>query len=207
MALLDGGLQSIFGAAFGTIYLDGSLIRVTTTDDGTGSLTESATASAIKGQLDAVTEKMRQSAGYTDGDMRIIVLQSGVSIEPDTDDRIVLGGKAWSIADIEADPAQTHWVMRGSLTSVDVPTLAFETPSADNTPLISGTAIGGATVSVEYDAGLPPSTIVVPNDGKWSLSLPNLGDDEYTLKARQTVSGVSSGWSAEHSLVIDTSTS
>lgn len=133
MGLLDGGLQSIFGAAFGSIYLHGSLVRVTLTDDGYGGLTENATSNDIRGQVDAVTEKMRQSASYTDGDMRIIILQSGVEFEPDTDCRVALGGKYWSIADIEADPAQTHWVMRGSLRSAAVlpsaPSLDFQVPT------------------------------------------------------------------------------
>ncbi len=114
MGLLDGGLQSVFGAAFGSIYLDGSLIRVTLVDDGEGGGSEITETHPIKGQVDAVTERMRQSAGYTDGDMRIIVLQAGLGFRPNTDDRITLGGRNWAIADIEADPANTHWIARGS---------------------------------------------------------------------------------------------
>lgn len=114
MSVLDGGLQSVFGAAFGAIYLTGTLTRVTLVDDGYGGWTETTATSTIKAQVDAVTEQMRQSAGYTAGDMRIIVLQAGINAMPTTDDRLTLGGRKWSIADIEADPANTHWVMRGT---------------------------------------------------------------------------------------------
>lgn len=113
MGLLDGGMQGIFGAAFGGLYLAGTLIRVTLTDDGEGGWTETTAEVAIKGQVDAVNERIRQSERYVDGDARLIVLQDGVATPPKTDDRITLGGETWGIYAIMADPANTHWEMGG----------------------------------------------------------------------------------------------
>lgn len=114
MGLLDGGLQGIFGAAFGGLYLDGTLQKITYVDDGTGSATEVSTDYEIKGQIDAANQAMREQDGYSAGDMRIIILQADVPVTPNTDHRVILGGKLWNIANIEADPANTHWVMRGT---------------------------------------------------------------------------------------------
>lgn len=202
-ALLDGGLQGVFGAVFGAIYLDGSLIRVTLTDDGEGGWSESSVAYPVKGQVDAVTERMRQSAGYTDGDMRIIVLQSGIGIDPVTDDKAVLGGRVWSLADTEADPANTHWVMRGSLSELPIPTITVEALTNDPTPPVSGTALGGATVEIDYGSTIPVTATAAAN-GTWSTDLPALSSGTYQVRARQTLHGVTSGWSAAKTMVVDT---
>jgi len=202
-ALLDGGLQGVFGAVFGAIYLDGSLIRVTLTDDGEGGWSESSVAHPVKGQVDAVTERMRQSAGYTDGDMRIILLQSGIGIDPVTDDKAVLGGRVWSLADTESDPANTHWVMRGSLSELPIPTITVEAFTNDPTPQVSGTAIGCATVEIDY-GGMIPVTATAAANGTWSTDLPALSSGTYQVRARQTLHSVTSGWSAAKTMVVDT---
>jgi hypothetical protein len=204
MALLDGGLQNIFGAAFGAIYLDGTLIRVTKTDDGEGGWSEAFAAHPIKGQVDAVTERMRQSAGYTDGDMRIIVLQAGSPVQPVTDDRVILGNSIWDVAGIEADPANTHWQMRGSLGAMPVPTVTFDPLTGDATPLMSGTALAGATVEIEYDEDETPASATTAANGTWETTLPELASGAYQIRVRQTLSGVISAWSAAQTLTIDT---
>lgn len=80
MALLNGAIQSLFGNVFGGLYLSGSLVQRTLVGDGLGGGSVSqGSPQAIKYQRDACTELMRGQAGYTDKDVRLIILQSGVA--------------------------------------------------------------------------------------------------------------------------------
>lgn len=113
--LLDGGLQGVFGAAFGGIYLDATLHRkglVFASDGGVSSPGDSD--EPVKAHFASVTEAMRQAEGYSERDVALLILQSGVSAAPTTDDAITLSGQRWAIAGpITEDPARTHWLVRG----------------------------------------------------------------------------------------------
>lgn len=120
MGLLDGGIASSFAGIFGQFYLDGLLHVPTRTDELNGDVTITLTgddgqpaATAIKGQVDQVSESMRQRAGYTDKDQRIIVLAHGVPTIT-TDHEITLGGVRWMIAAADQDSAKSHWTLRGT---------------------------------------------------------------------------------------------
>lgn len=112
MALLDGGLQAVFGAAFGTIYLSGTLHRQTRTEGYNGDVSVTWADSPIRYQPDRITEAMRQAEGFTDKDAAFIILQAGVA-EPNTDDEFTASGR-WAIKSVDADPANTHWIIRAS---------------------------------------------------------------------------------------------
>lgn len=118
MGLLDGGLQAVFGAAFAGVYLDGTLHRSSRVEAENGNITETFVSQAIKVQKDACTERMRQQEGYSDRDVRLIVLQvapdSSVLEEPSTDDQITAAGQRWAISGIVSDPANAYWEMRGT---------------------------------------------------------------------------------------------
>ena len=111
MGLLDGDMKAIFGTAFGSFYLSGTLVRVTLTDDGEGGYSEATTSVAVKVQVDQADERLRQAEGYSDGDVRLIILQSGIGTVPTTDDRVTIGGETWGVYAITADPANTYWEM------------------------------------------------------------------------------------------------
>lgn len=204
MGLLDGGMQGIFGAAFGAVYPSGYLLRTTLTDDGEGGYTTSHAVHAIKGQVDQASERMRRAEGYTDGDMRVIVLQSGVAVEPNTDDLAILGGKVWALSGIQADPAVTHWEMTGRLGVMPVPSMSFTSPTADNTPTILGTGLAGASIDLGYGASTVTGAATVAANGTWSATLPELADGTYAIRARQTLGGVTSAWASGGNLVVDT---
>jgi hypothetical protein len=118
MGILDGGLQSIFGAAFGGIYSDGTLYVIERVENEDGGFTPYERRKAIKGQVDACTEAMRQQAGYTERDARLMVLQIDQHAcpvaRPTTDAQITLGGTRWAVGSVEADPANTHWIIRAT---------------------------------------------------------------------------------------------
>ena len=114
MGLLDGGLQSVFGQAFGSLYLSGTLHRVTRTEDSGGSVTRSYSDTVVKVQIDSLTEAMRSAGGYTERDVRLIVLQRGIGAAPSTDDQITAGGRRFNVSNISEDPARSYWFMIGS---------------------------------------------------------------------------------------------
>jgi hypothetical protein len=117
MGLLDGGIASLFGSVFGAIYLDGALHRDGTTPiyDSEGNITSYVDEADIpcKAQVDAATWAMRQSDGFAEGDMMIIVLAAGLGVEISTDMQISVAGKRWSIQSAAQDAAASHWILRG----------------------------------------------------------------------------------------------
>lgn len=111
--LLDGGLAATFAAAFGSTFLDATLYRWSTVDDGKGGGFSSFRAGTpVKAQLDQTTQAMQMADGYVDTDQRILVLASGVA-PITTDDEITVGGTRWMIASVSQDPAKTYYELRG----------------------------------------------------------------------------------------------
>jgi hypothetical protein len=90
MGLLDGGIARIFNAALSGLYLDGALHRDGTDPiyDGEGNITGYAGGAdiPIKVQRDACTYAMRQSEGYSEGDVMLLILAAplnGVKVTTD----------------------------------------------------------------------------------------------------------------------------
>ena len=117
MGLLDGGIEAIFGAALGGLYLPGTLHRDGTEPiyDDEGAITGYGGGDDVpcRCQVDGATHAMRQSEGYSEGDVRIIILSAGLGGEVTTDLQISAKGKRWMIASAERDAASSHWICRG----------------------------------------------------------------------------------------------
>lgn len=125
MGLLDGGIQSVMGSAFGWLYLPGTLTRVTLVDDGKGGGSETTVAQPCRVQVDACTEAMRQQAGYTATDVRLLILQAGVTGgDITTDDRVTIlaGPHAGRTFEVDAvgpqDPGSSYWECRATKIAV-----------------------------------------------------------------------------------------
>ena len=108
-----------FASVFSAIYDDGTLHVPTRSEGNDGDVTVTFTGddgqpagTPIKGQVNQLTEAMRQAAGYTATQQQLIVLQAGVT-RVSTDYEITLGGVRWKIAAVEADPLNSHWILRG----------------------------------------------------------------------------------------------
>jgi hypothetical protein len=119
MGLLDGGIARIFNAALSGLYLDGALHR-----DGTdpiyeneGNITGYAGGAdiPIKVQRDACTYAMRQSEGYSEGDVMLLILDAPLNgVKVTTDMQATDGdGDRWMIRSADLDAASSHWVCRG----------------------------------------------------------------------------------------------
>lgn len=117
MGVLDGGVAAVFGAAFGSFYLPATLHRDGSDPiyDNEGNIIGYGGGVDIpcRAQVDAASWAMRQSEGYVDGDVRIIVLTAGLGISITADHQITVQGKRWMIAQPELDAAGSHWVLRG----------------------------------------------------------------------------------------------
>lgn len=117
-ALLSGGLARVFASAFGGLYLPGRIHRYADPAfDAGGSIVPAApVATDCRVQVDQVTEAMREAEGYTDRDVRLIILAAGLA-EVTTNDRLeVLAGPhagLWLIADVARDPAGAVFDCRG----------------------------------------------------------------------------------------------
>lgn len=116
MGLLDGGGSSVLNSVFASVYPTGTLVRRTITEDDGGSQTVTETTQLIKVQTDTVTEVMRQAAGYTDTDVRVIILSDGVA-SVTSDDWVIDGrGNTYALIDPSLDVCGSHWVARGQRT-------------------------------------------------------------------------------------------
>ena len=137
MGILTGDGSNILNSVFAAIYPSGTLVRRTITEDAGGSQTVTTETVPIKVQTDRVTEAMRQAAGYTDKDVRLIVLSAGVS--DITSDDIVIdgGGDAWSLIDPAVDPCGSHWEMRGQRASYVLPDPGYLFSPVDADQLLS----------------------------------------------------------------------
>lgn len=112
MGLLDGGAAALFNGALRGIYLDATLHRRTVTKDGAGGGSSAFADEAVKAQLEAASEGMRQAPGYTVKDVRILVLAHGVD-RPTSDDQITVAGQRHAIAGVGRDPAGAYWDLHG----------------------------------------------------------------------------------------------
>lgn len=116
MGLLDtDALKQYFGYAFSGIYGTGRLIRVEKVRGPGGvMINRYHPPETIKVQVDRCDEAMRKQSGFTDSDVKLLVLQSGVSSPaPTTDDVIEAKGVRWNMYATGEDPASTHWRGRG----------------------------------------------------------------------------------------------
>lgn len=117
---LGGGLAAVFGAAFSGLYLPGRLVLPETPeyDDG-GSIIPGAGPELIdcRVQVDSVTESMSQAEGYTDRDVRLLILSAGLASAVTTDCEVdVLEGPhagRWMVASVDRDPAGAYFDCRG----------------------------------------------------------------------------------------------
>jgi hypothetical protein len=115
MGLLNGGIAAIFGSVLSGLYLPATLHvpGEYATDLEGNVLPSTGTDIACRAQVDAATYAMRQSEGYSEGDVRIIVLVAGLGAEITTDCQISVSGKRWTVGSAELDAADSHWVLRG----------------------------------------------------------------------------------------------
>ena len=114
MGLLDGGISSLFAAAFSGFYLDATVHAGTGEPIyGPGGAITGYTGGdqAAKAQVDAASDAMRRAEGYAEGDCRLIILAQGLG-ELTSDHEVSVSGVRYRLMSVERDPALSHWVCR-----------------------------------------------------------------------------------------------
>lgn len=113
--LLDtDDIQQLFGDVFSDIYGDGELITVTMVRGPGGVQIPQETPVPCKVQVDRCDEAMRQSAGYTAEDVKLLVLKAGIAVVPDSDSIVVARGQRWKAKSVRSDPASSYWIIHGT---------------------------------------------------------------------------------------------
>lgn len=107
MGLLDGGAAALFSSVFSGFYLDATLHRFSSVDDGEGGGSIAFADEPVKAQLDRESRQVA-AVGQT-----IFVLASGVA-EIGPDDEITLSGTRYAFGRIERDPAGAYYELIGA---------------------------------------------------------------------------------------------
>lgn len=113
--LEDDDIRDLLGSVLGSIYGPAVLVtktRGTVRDQDTGGFPENTTRTDVSVQRDVCTTKQMGQAGYSDKDVRMIVLQSGVSVVPNTDSEIEHRGETFLVMDVDEDPFRVYWDLR-----------------------------------------------------------------------------------------------
>lgn len=125
--MLAGGAAALFGELLSPLYLAGRVWSNITTYATDGSMTRAAPAAACLVQVDAATERMVQTEGYTTSDRALYVLRASFSGSLNTDCEIAVdegpyAGTRWRVASpIDSDPAAAYWLCRGVLQKAPAP--------------------------------------------------------------------------------------
>lgn len=111
--------QGFSAAGLGAFYDGVAKWPGSATYDAGGSITAPGTAieKTCSVQVDAVTEAMRQADGFTDRDMRLLVLTATLDGDLGTSARVqVLDGPhagTWILASVSRDPCGVYFECRG----------------------------------------------------------------------------------------------
>ena len=113
MGLLDGGLQTMMGAAFAPQLLEGRHYQRAESRDLKGNASAAVTrVQSIKGYREGMSHAMRE-AGYPANTARLLILQTyqgRVIAKPNREDRVKLDGVTWVLGDlIDEDAAHVAW--------------------------------------------------------------------------------------------------
>jgi hypothetical protein len=112
VSILDGGIRSLFGAAFGSYFLPATLVRVTLVPDGQGGGTTDEAQESVRVQQDTVSEITRAEAGYEQSERRFLILQAGITGPVTGDCKLIFEGTTYMLSSPEQDPARSYWSVR-----------------------------------------------------------------------------------------------
>lgn len=109
MPLLDGDLQTIFGAAFAAFYLDAVLHKVATADAGTGGFAVGTADHPVKAMVEALSDRARAASGLPLPAVSISLLRAGLPVSVDLDDLVTVSSKTYRVIRVDIDPAGAAW--------------------------------------------------------------------------------------------------
>lgn len=113
--LEDDDIRDMFAGVLGGIYGPAVLrtvVRSGVRDPATGTFPSVPTNTDVRAQRDVCTHKQMAHQGYSDKDVRIMVLQSGILVRPNTDSEITQRGEVFMVMDVDEDPCRVYWDLR-----------------------------------------------------------------------------------------------
>lgn len=115
MGLLDGDIAGLFSDVFGSFYLDGQLAQnpVWVPDGSGGGSYTPADPVAIKYQEDQVDEATRVAGGYSQDDVRFLILQRPGLVLTGDSEITVADGRTYLLRTPRQDPAKSYWEVWG----------------------------------------------------------------------------------------------
>ena len=127
MKILAGAAGGLFGELRGPLYLAGRVWSNATTYAADGTISRANAPVDCLVQVDAATERMVQTEGYTASDRALYVLRSSYAGPFTTDCEIAVdegpyAGTRWRVASpVESDPGAAYWLCRGVLQKAPTP--------------------------------------------------------------------------------------
>lgn len=107
--MLDG-IADLFGDVFSEIYDPAQLVKSTRTQAEDGDITEGFTYHDCFLHPVTRSESFRQSAGFADDQMEVIVLAKHIEgLTIDTDDKLTTGGRSWQVLRAKIDGPKSQW--------------------------------------------------------------------------------------------------
>ena len=117
---LFAGLASDFAEQFGAPFMDASAVWPgTPVKDAGGSIVTPGTPVSLpcKAQFDAATQAMRETEGFLETDVRILVLAATLDAVLDTKAKVVVAtgqyAGSWALLSCQRDPAGIGYECRG----------------------------------------------------------------------------------------------
>lgn len=109
--LSSDDVQDLFGDVLGDLYEDAVLVTYTrsATRDATGGFPKIPTNTDVKAQRDVCTQRQMSLELYSAKDVRLMVLQSGISVVPNTDSEIEYRSERYTVMDVDQDPFRVYW--------------------------------------------------------------------------------------------------
>lgn len=105
MSLLDGPLAAVFGAVLGAVFRDGTLHKISETDQAGGFAT-AATDYPVKLSVEALGAAERAASGLPLAAIRMLILRAALPVPIDLDDGVTVGGASYRVIKVDLDPAQ-----------------------------------------------------------------------------------------------------
>lgn len=123
--MLDG-IADLFGDVFSEIYDPGQLVKSTRTREEDGDIKETFAYSDCFLHPVTRSEAFRQSAGFADDQMEVIVLAKHLNgVEIDSDDVITTGARSWKVLRAKLDGPKSQW----KCVAKEVPPIPLEEPA------------------------------------------------------------------------------
>ena len=95
------------------LYADGTLHKVSLTDDGADGFASTTTDSPVKALVESLSDRDRAAGGLPRTAVRLSVLRAGLATEIALDDGLTLAGVTYRVVQVDTDPVGAAYSLVG----------------------------------------------------------------------------------------------